>query len=406
MDDNRVIQYIEANWDSSVKQVRSDKGNLIGMPYPYTVPAVGYYDEIYYWDAFFANLGLAESDRWDLVKSNTDNMLFLVEKYGFVPNGNRTYYLGNSQPPLLSEMVRQVFEHYGDYAWLKGAYSALKKEYDFWMSSRVTPTGLNRYGGRSADKPLNVKASDFCRRIQYRPPDKTDQQLVDHYLLCCEAGWDLTPRFGFEGWEYAQIDLNSLLYLLEKNMAKFATFVAADEEALWKERAERRNALVQKYMLNGGLFYDYNFVNSKFSDIFSAASLYPLFVGLATPEQAEKTVNNLYRLEAEYGIFACEKNDVPGEMRWNYPSGCSCLEYIAVRALDNYGYKEEAMRLAEKGVRLIEKVFDETGCLWEKYNVVEGNTNVLRRATMPSMMGRIAGAYMLLKKYVRNKSFN
>ncbi len=78
--------------------------------------------------------------------------------------------------------------------------------------------------------------------------------------------------------------------------------------------------------------------------------------------------------------------------------GCSCA--------GNQVYKDAALRLAEKGVRLIENVFDETGSLLEKYNVVEGNINVLRRATMPSMIGRIAGTHMFIKKYVRNKSFN
>lgn len=162
------------------------------------------------------------SSRWDLVKNNTDNMLFLVEKYGFMPNGNHTFYLGNSQPPFLSEMVKQVYEHYHDLAWLKGAYSALQTEYEFWQTKRMTSVGLNQYAGASTDKPINVKAADFCRRLQYRPSDKTDQQLVDQYLLSCESGWDCNPRWGFEGWEYVQVDLNSLLYMFEKNMAYFS----------------------------------------------------------------------------------------------------------------------------------------------------------------------------------------
>lgn len=403
MENNKVIEHITTGWDDCVKEICEDKGNLIGMPYPYTVPAVGYYDEIYYWDAYFTNLGLALSGRWDLVKNNTDNMLFLVEKYGFMPNGNRTFYLGNSQPPFLSEMVRQVYEHYHDLAWLKGAYSALQTEYEFWQTKRMTSVGLNQYAGASTDKPINVKAADFCRRLQYRPSDKTDQQLVDQYLLSCESGWDCNPRWGFEGWEYVQVDLNSLLYMFEKNMAYFSICVGSGEEQLWEARAAKRKELMLELLDNGGLLYDYNFVNDSFSSVFSVASLYPLFTNMVDAEHARKAVDNLYRLEADYGVFACEKNDMPGEMRWNYPMGCGCLQYIVVRALDNYGYKEEAMRIALKYTSLIEKTYNETGSLWEKYNVVDGNINVIRRATMPSMMGRTAGTYLVLKNYVETK---
>lgn len=405
MGNSKLNEYIINAWNDNVKEIRIDKGNLIGMPYSYTVPAVGYYDEIYYFDTYFTNLGLALLNRWDLVKSNTDNMLYLVDKYGFMPNGNRTFFLGNSHPPFLSEIVKQVYEHYHDLAWLKGAYSVLCREYEFWQTKRTTPIGLNQYAGTNQDKPTNVKAADFCRRIQYRPSDKTDQQLVDHYMLSCECAWDCTPRFNFEGWEYAQIDLNSLLYLTEKNMAYFSICIKNGEEALWESRAAERKALIFKYMDNGGLLYDYNFVQNKFGDIFSAASIYPLFANMVDEEYAQKIVDNLHRLEADYGLFACEKNDIPGAMRWNYPYGCGCIEFIAVKALDNYGYKDIAKRLAIKHVSLVEKVFDETGSLWEKYNVVEGNINVIRRTTMPSMMGKSAGSYLMLKKYAEEGSF-
>lgn len=159
------------------------------MPCSYTVPAVGYYDEIYYFDTYFTNLGLALLNRWDLVKSNTDNMLYLVDKYGFMPNGNRTFFLGNSHPPFLSEIVRQVYEHYHDLAWLRGAYSVLCREYEFWQTKRITPIGLNQYAGTNQHRPTNVKAADFCRRIQYRPRTRpTNNYLITICLVASVRG--------------------------------------------------------------------------------------------------------------------------------------------------------------------------------------------------------------------------
>lgn len=36
--------------------------------------------------------------------SEMANLLALLQRYGHVPNGARTYYINRSQPPLLSQM--------------------------------------------------------------------------------------------------------------------------------------------------------------------------------------------------------------------------------------------------------------------------------------------------------------
>ena len=143
----KIEEYIAENWSDCIKENQNDEGTLIGLPYPYTVPAVGKFDEIYYWDTYFTNVGLLISGFSMQAKHNVDNMLHLVDKYGFMPNGNRTYYLNRSQPPFLSQMVRDVYEFYKDNCWLKLAYRVLEKEYDFWMNKRCQKNGLNVYAG-------------------------------------------------------------------------------------------------------------------------------------------------------------------------------------------------------------------------------------------------------------------
>ena len=118
----KVIQFISSHWDDCIKENMKDNGTLIGLPYPYTVPAVGHFDEMYYWDTYFTNKGLEIEGRFAQAKNNTDNMLYLVNRFGYMPNGNRTYYLKNSQPPFLSIMVGDVYRHYNDKAWLTGAF--------------------------------------------------------------------------------------------------------------------------------------------------------------------------------------------------------------------------------------------------------------------------------------------
>lgn len=74
--------------------------SLIPLPYPYIVPG-GRFRETYYWDSYFTMLGLKESGALEPLKNMVDNFRYLILTYGFVPNGNRTYYLTRSQPLLL-----------------------------------------------------------------------------------------------------------------------------------------------------------------------------------------------------------------------------------------------------------------------------------------------------------------
>ncbi len=396
----QVLEYIKNNWDSCIKTNTADKDTLIGLPYPYTVPAVGYFDEMYYWDTYFTNKGLEIEGRYEQVKNNTDNMLYLVDKYGFMPNGNRTYYLNRSQPPFLSLMVRDVYEHYGDKEWLKGAYKSLETEYKFWTEKRGSDIGLSHYDYDSSVYDSNL-ASDYIDRIDWKPEGYTDEEITREYAAICESGWDANPRFKFETYNHAAVDLNSLIYALEDNMAYFADELSNGQSKKWKKLAAERKEKMIKYLENeDGLLMDYNFVSGEQSEIFSVASIYPMFVGLADKKHAKAVVKNLDRLEKEYGMLTCEENDVNGTFQWDAPNGWACLQYITIIGLDNYGYKKEARRIAEKYVLLVEKSYMETANLWEKYNVVEGNVNVAGEYDMPAMMGWSAGTYLAALEYL------
>ena len=401
----KVRRFISSHWDECIKENMEDDGTLIGLPYPYTVPAVGHFEEMYYWDTYFTNKGLEIEGRFAQMKNNTDNILYLVNRYGYMPNGNRTYYLKNSQPPFLSIMVRDVYEHYMDKVWLTGAFEALKKEYSFWMTRRISPIGLNVYDGYLALGADIELANSFKERTGFMP-DGNIHDIGRHHLLTCESGWDINPRWDIEGYNFVPVDLNSLMFMFETNMRYFSNELEKDETQMWKERAEKRRILMKKYMeTDSDLFLDYNFVKNKHSKVFSAASFYPLFAGLAEPENAEALVENINRLETEYGILACEKNESEGTYQWDYPNGWACLHYIVISGLDKYGYKTEAARIAEKYINLVEKVFEETGNIWEKYNVVDGNLNVHHESKkkMPAMMGWSAGVYLAALEYIKKR---
>lgn len=99
-----VREFIRDNWHTTVQHCTADTATLIGLPYPYTVPTAGaMFREMYYWDTFFTNEGLVRDGHPELAKGNTDNLLYMVRRFGKVYNGSRTYYEARSQTPYLHD---------------------------------------------------------------------------------------------------------------------------------------------------------------------------------------------------------------------------------------------------------------------------------------------------------------
>ena len=399
-----VSEFIKKNWDECVRSVTEDDGTLIGLPYPYIVPSPKEsLQEIYYWDTYFTCKGLYRSQKSELAKNCTDDMLYLVDRYGFMPNGNRTYYLSQSQPPVLSMMVKDVYDYYQDKEWLNKAYGILKKEYNFWTENRMTPIRLNSYGANPVtEEEAEKHYESICKRLNYKVPMDDHNLFAKSFLTDCESGWDFTSRCFTKQTESAYVDLNALLYIYEKNMAKFADILCSDEKDMWSQAAEERSVLMNKYMWNGTAFTDFNYKENKHSEVFSVASFYPLWAGVANKEQAAATVARLSELECEYGVAACAENDSPAEFQWDYPTGWAPLQYVMIRALTRYGYVDDAKRIAKKYTDVTEKMFKETGILWEKYNVLTGDQNTTADYKSREMMGWSAGVYLYAKDFLED----
>ncbi len=406
----KLDAYIKENFPKTIRSNKEDNGTLIGLPNPYNVPSIAdRFQEMYYWDTYFLNRGLIIEGWTEQAKNNVENMFFLINKYGFMPNGNRTFYLHNSQPPFLSMMVDDIYAEIKDKDWLKNAYDVLVKEYEFWDTKRKSPIGLTMYTGNTQMAIDEGMYKGFIDRIGKRPENKTDAQLSCQYVAICESGWDINPRFDFHVEDFVSVELNSLMYGFEKNMAKFCDILGIEGTDSWNKKADDRLALMTKYMLKDNIFYDYDFTNKVISDKFSCASYYGMAVGMLNDVQAKALADNLHRIETDYGIAVTENwydKDVY-HYQWQYPNGWAPMQNLVMQGLMKYGYTEDAKRVARKYADLVERNFEANGNLWEKYNVVTGGIDIAdessdRHATMPPMMGWTAGVYIeaceLLKK--------
>lgn len=408
----KLVQYIKENWVNTIKPACENEGTLLKLPYPYTTPCMSrMFQEMYYWDTYFANVGLIMSGMAAQAKNNADNMIYMINTYGHMPNGNRVGYLNRSQPPFLSLMVREVYEATGDIEWLRNeAYPALAKEYKFWQEERGTANGLNRYSSDVTDEERLARfAGTLCSRSGMPMPEDMEERLElgRSMFSLAESGWDCTSRFALDAHLYTPADLNSLLYILEDNMAHFAGLLGLEEDAaLWTGRAQTRVKKISELLWSEerGVFCDANYVTGKLNHMVSAAAFYPLFAGLATEEQAEKTVAALPLLEQEFGVACCENRDDLLSLQWDYPHGWACLHYIVIKGLLRYGKKEDALRIAEKYVNIAAANFAETNNLWEKYNVVTGKVSVTKEYNTPPMMGWSAGVYLYCEQLLRDNN--
>ncbi len=396
-------EFILDNWDKVIRENKEDKDTLIGLPFPYSVPCIGgMFQEMYYWDTYFTNVGLILSGRLDQAKNNVDNMCYLISKYGFMPNGNRVGYLSRSQPPFLSVMVMEIYAETGDRQWLAEKFETLKTEYDFWQNNRKTENGLSRYFGSTDDYQYRLRFGRYLYdRFGLEKP--TDEAVLNDACDCmysfAESGWDCTSRFGFRAQHFNAVDLNCLLYSLENNLSKIAEILGKDGSK-FKAAAEERKVLMNKYLWNEekGTYFDYDYDLKGQNNIHSTAAFYALMCECVTPDEAKKIKNTLPKLEQGFGLTCTEELTDGYELQWDYPNGWACQQFVAIKGLLNYGFEADAKRIAEKYVKVIDKNYETTNNLWEKYNVVTGEVSTAKEYESPAMMGWSAGVYLYCLK--------
>jgi len=189
-----------------------------------------------------------------------------------------------------------------------------------------------------------------------------------------ESGFDVSFRFGpfsAETHHYAPVCLNSLLYKTEKDLERTSILLGRPEEAeRWRALAFERQKLIQKYLWDPkqGLYFDYNFMTRTLSTYDYATTFYPLWAGLASPEQAQAVVKNLPLFEQPGGLAMSRAES---QAQWDYPYGWAPIQLLAVDGMRRYGYSAEADRVAFNFLSMVMKNFVTDKYIREKYNVVK-----------------------------------
>lgn len=400
-------QFILKNWKTSIRNPKNKKDaslSFVKLPNSYTTPcADDEFKNFYYWDTYFTNIGLLEDGLIDQARNNLRVMKFFISKFLFIPNAD--HLLFGSQPPFFSRGIFELYSKTKDVNDIKEFLYSAVTEMNFWKFDRMTPCGLNQYGCGWLNCKC-VEAFDyFANRVGglTEAEKKVDRaQLVKGFFAIAESGWDLNVRYRraglrFDALSFANIDLNSILYDAENCIAKMAKII--DEKEIEKEfsaRAKVRKELMTKLMMDPktGIFYDYSFVDKKNSGFLSAASLFPYAFGISDDKKSAKAIFD--RLDCKYGLSTCEERGNDQYLQWDFPHMWPPVVYLAYQGLKNVGLLDEAKLLKKQYLDTVDKNFEATGRLWEKYDTVKGDVSVTVEYKTPTMLGWTAGVYEYL----------
>lgn len=365
--------------------------SLLPLPFPYVVPG-GRFREIYYWDSYFTMLGLKESGDTATVENMVRNFDYLIQTYGHIPNGNRSYYITRSQPPFFAAMVILLAEMKGNSVY-KEFLPALKKEYAYWMDGASTlkegqsfrrvvklddGTILNRY----YDDATTPRPEGYVLDAETAQQASRDKETMYRELRAgAESGIDFSNRWMADGknmtsiqtLEIIAVDLNALLYNLEVTIAK-GSLLAKDKTTAddFTAKAAGRKRAIDKYCWSNALKYytDYNFTTHEATNTITLAGWYPFcFFPGDLREKAKQAAGVLKAHLLKTGGVVTTEFDTG--QQWDAPNGWAPLHWMTIWGLERGGQNELAADIARRWIKLNTDVFKRTGKLSEKYNVVD-----------------------------------
>jgi alpha,alpha-trehalase len=385
-----LLDYIAGLWPKLERhpETIAAGSSLLSLPEAYVVPG-GRFREIYYWDSYFTMLGLAHDGRQDLVEAMLHNFESLIERFGHVPNGTRTYYLSRSQPPFLSLMTglsrasgveekqRQLTTLVAEHSYWMTGESALGHDTPACNSVVRLPDGavLNRYWD-ACDTPRDESYAEDVETAHR--PGRRPADIYRDLRAGAASGWDFTSRWLDDPQDFSSIhttdiipaDLNSLMWQLETAIASLAQALAQPELVrTYQACAESRAQAMHRHLwvAEEGRFADYDVRRGVVTPVLSAATLYPLFAGLATQAQADAVAATVKtRLLARGGLRTTTNTT---DQQWDMPNGWAPLQWIAVTGLAKYGHDDLSREIARRWLMTVATAYAESGVLLEKYDI-------------------------------------
>lgn len=390
----RVLKYIQDNWQYTTHPAAAD------IPLAYSSPCKNaFYSDFFYWDTYFINKGLLLSGMYEQAMNNAKNIAFFIEKYGYMPNSN--VLTDRSQPPFFTLIVEDLYQHSKNPGIIKSFLDSMIREHRFFEEKRMTDIGLNAYGCETSDRDLLNDYEVISMRLQEDPKAEEEKLLLcRNFYAVAESGLDFNMRFRTEKSKlnadaFAHLDLNCILYAVECAISRMSRIIGEQACAeQFAKRAEDRKTLMFRYFFDKkeGIFLDYNLLTGHHSHTVTAVSLYPHCFGVTDDAASAEKVLSL--LELPCGIAAAADRGEDVYYQWDYPVLWGETTLLAYTALKNCKMDADAERIKQKYMETVEKQFENTNELWEKYDARDGSV-MNAEYNAPPFMGWTAAAYQI-----------
>ncbi|KAI0244316.1 hypothetical protein L0F63_004868 [Massospora cicadina] len=429
-------KFIHTLWGTLVR--RFDKGklcegcesSLVDLDYPFVIPG-GRFREFYYWDSFFVLEGLNLSNLEFMSKNMLLNLLDLVAQVGHIPNAARKYMLNRSQPPFLTITFDRYLQRTKDLKFLDSAIALLDKEYQYWRSKHDVQLVedeklfLTRYVVNcSTPRPESYREDRTTAGVATGANPDASRALYAEIAAGAESGYDYSSRWipdaslrledgpttqeallrGLRTSSILPVDLNSLMYLNERTLARFHRQLASDRSVskcncpkrsnhLAKAKAydlaaDQRAQLMYDYMWDerNKAFYDYDLNSGRRIRRFSASGIWPFWADALTPKFRNHPSNYLLAFEAFNKARHAYNGSTPAtvtnsSLQWDYPNAWAPLEYVSVEALlktqtSLASRGIDATHLKRQALDIATRFFQSAFCAWYSSG---GSTETLPR---------------------------
>jgi alpha,alpha-trehalase len=235
---------------------------------------------------------------------------------------------------------------------------------------------LNRYW----DERDSPRDESYAQDVELaRTSDRPAGTVYRDIRAAAESGWDFSSRWfenpadrsSIDTTDIVPVDLNSLLFGLEYAI-RAGCERAADAACVaeFTRRAAARRSAIDRYLWNpaGGAYVDYRWTQHAAITRVSAATLYPLFVSIASPKQASAVASTVRRdLLRPGGVVT---TPLETGQQWDAPNGWAPIQWIAVDGLRRYQDNGLAETIACRWMSTVDAVYRQSGKLVEKYDVV------------------------------------
>ncbi|QGQ95190.1 hypothetical protein EHS13_09975 [Paenibacillus psychroresistens] len=348
---------------------------------------------LFCWDTFLSSLLCGIQDK-KLAYQQIYSILQEVSSRGMIPNfsGELRNSEDRSQPPVGAFCVLKLYEQFGDIVLLEQTFEALLKWNQWWTVNRDgNQDGLLEWG---SDPYPDTPENTFIAGVE---------QVDDLTAAKWESGLDNSPMYdeviynkASHTMELSDVGLNSLYALDCRALSKIAELLGKQTFAIsLAVEYERVKTLVNFELWNEekGIYMNKDW-KGAFNERVSPTCFYPMLAGIATPEQAQRMMNehllNENRFWGEFVIPSVPKDD-PAYLEQDYWRGYiwGPMNYLVYEGIKNYKFHDAAFAFAEKSNTIFMKEWKLHSQIRENYHAITGEGTCTHMQTWGGLLGYV-----------------